>query len=356
MRPFKFDENRVWRVYTGGRMIDESRGAADPADGSFPEDWIASSVVAGNPPGSPGSKGPSMALTSDGRVSFSELLERHPVEMLGERHVEHFGASTGFLAKLLDSAIRLPLQAHPDNAAAKRLYGSEYGKTEAWIVLGTREIRGGKPYLMLGFNENLDVETFKREAMTGEMPDSLGMIHRHEVIPGDVILLRGGLVHAIGPGVFMVEIMEPTDFVTQPEGGCGDQPLSLIDRFGKLAPEKALEVFDFTSVTKEEAWSGCVLTAKPKSECGGSILSTLIDRNEIGFFGAERLSLRGAFEMENGDGVCAAAVVVDGDLKLIADGVSLELRCGDAFFIPACVEKRAFRGTAEVVFMLPPMA
>jgi mannose-6-phosphate isomerase len=337
-------------------MIDELRNAPEPSDGLFPEDWIASTVEANNPQREAGPEGRSVAIFPDGReTDFAELLDRRAIEMLGEGHVERFGASPGFLAKLLDSAIRLPIQAHPDNAAAKRLYGCEYGKTEAWIVLGTRVVRGEKPYLMMGFNEMLDVDVFKKEALDGRMPRSLDMIHKHEVAPGDVILLRGGLVHAIGPGVFMVEIMEPTDFVTQPESLCGEQALSLGDRFGDIPPEKALEVFDFTPETKEDSWNRCVLRPEKKIEDGNFSLTTLIDRNEIGFFGAERLSLRGVFEMESAENVCAAGVVVDGELVLSGGGGEIHLRRGEAFFIPASVEKRGFRGEAEVVFMLPPV-
>ncbi len=35
-------QNRVWRTYLGGRMLDELVGKGDPCDSHFPEDWIAS--------------------------------------------------------------------------------------------------------------------------------------------------------------------------------------------------------------------------------------------------------------------------------------------------------------------------
>ena len=50
-----------------------------------------------------------------------------------------FGTSTGLLVKLLDAAERLPVHAHPDRAFAREAFDSPFGKTEAWIVLDTRE-------------------------------------------------------------------------------------------------------------------------------------------------------------------------------------------------------------------------
>ena len=49
MKLLKFLPNRVWRVYRGGACLDRLRGIANPADGSFPEEWIASTVAAQNP-------------------------------------------------------------------------------------------------------------------------------------------------------------------------------------------------------------------------------------------------------------------------------------------------------------------
>lgn len=51
------------------------------------------------------------------------------------------------LVKILDSAVRLPAQAHPDKIFSRKYFNSEYGKTESWIVLGTRP--GQKSILVL---------------------------------------------------------------------------------------------------------------------------------------------------------------------------------------------------------------
>ncbi len=46
--PLRMAENRVWRIYLGGKLLDELRGVTG-SDGYFPEDWLASVVQANNP-------------------------------------------------------------------------------------------------------------------------------------------------------------------------------------------------------------------------------------------------------------------------------------------------------------------
>ena len=71
------------------------------------------------------------------------------------------------------------------------------------------------------------------------------MVDRVEVRPGDCFIIPGGLSHAIGPGVFMVEVQEPTDLVCQPERYCGDQRLSDMDMWQGLDHDVALDMFHY---------------------------------------------------------------------------------------------------------------
>ena len=251
MKLIRFAPNRVGRVYAGGAEIDRLQGVEAPADGGCPEEWIASTVEAQGPR-RPGEGVSRVLLPDGGSVPFDRLLGEEAEEILGPAHVARFGKAPGFLTKLLDSAIRLPVQAHPDRAAAKRLFGSEYGKTEAWIVIGGRKIDGEEPYLLMGFNESFDYEVFRREALAGVMERTVGMMHRCPVVPGEVYLITGGLPHAIGSGVFVQEIMEPTDYVIQPELHCGGTRLDERARWGGLDPEKALGVFHCEALPEAE--------------------------------------------------------------------------------------------------------
>ena len=353
MKLLKFLPNRVWRVYRGGANLDRLRGASTPADGSFPEEWIASAVTALNPQRGVEGEGISRVQLPDGTVErFDQVLARAGEELLGpERYAATGGRTPGFLTKLLDSAIRLPIQAHPDRATARHLFHSPNGKTEAWIVLGGRVIDGEEPYLLMGFNERFDWELFRREALAGVMEKSIDMMHRYPITPGEVILIPGGFPHAIGPGVLVQEIMEPTDWVIQPEARCGEQPLTLQDRFGGLDPEEALSVFEHEILTPEALRRKVLQQPLEISNDADAVFTRLIDRERIGFFGAFRLELRRRWKRPESLNSFMAGTVLDGEV-LISDGdEKLQLKRGDTFALSAAARPE-FAGKAHILLAL----
>jgi len=354
VQPFRFLENRVWRCYRGGQSIDRLRGRTPGEDGAFPEDWIASVVEARNPQQDTSGEGISTALVDNREVRFDQLVADHAADLFGPAHVARYGRTPAFLAKLLDSAIRLPLQVHPDRGTARRLYGSDFGKTEVWIVLGTRSINGEDPYLLLGFNDTLRIEEFIADGLAGQSERPLTMVHRHSVKPGDVLLLTGGLVHAIGPGVFLVEIMEPSDWVVQPELMCGEQPLTQGDRFGPVDPAKAMRVFDFVSMSRQEAWDSAALTPSILVVQGASSLHQLVGPEQTPYFGAQRLDLNGTWEGNARIDAARAGIMVAGAAVLETNYGRLSLQAGDTFFVPFTADTYRYQGTATIIFALPP--
>ena len=352
--PFVFGANRVWRVYQGGKLIDVLQNKPHPEDSNFPEEWIASAVKANNPQRGDVAEGISSAILGGRLFSFQELVNLHPEEMLGARHIRSFGKNTAFLTKLLDSAIRLPIQAHPDPVAARKLYHSNFGKTETWIILGTREIASEEPYLMLGFNDRLDEKIFKAEAVSGNMPQSLKMLHKHPVKPGDVLIISGGTAHAIGPGVFLLEIMEPTDFVVQPENYCGTQELTMGDRFGTLPPADALEIFHYSSTSRQEAW-GKALAIPTTIENNKYVKAvSLLDRKTVKFFGASRINILKEWRFDNSEGTCTAGVLLSGACTLSVHKYKTHLKQGDCFFIPASCKTVKMSGQCDLLLAHPP--
>jgi mannose-6-phosphate isomerase len=145
-------------------------------------------------------------LPDDRRVG--EALVADPEGFLGPEHVERFGADPALLVKLLDAGQRLPLHCHPDRAFSRRHLDCPYGKTEAWVIV---EVRSPDPSVHLGFRHDVDLATLS-EWVTGQDTEAiLGATHRLPVAVGDSILVPAGIPHAIGEGVFLVELQEPTD-------------------------------------------------------------------------------------------------------------------------------------------------
>ena len=225
----KFLPNRVRRLYLGGSGIDRMRGESVPADGYYPEDWIASCIEGNTREFQAPGHGLSKVRFDGEEVRFADLLKKYPADLLGEAHFARYGANPAVLTKFLDSAIRLPVQVHPTVPDAKRYFHADFGKTEAWIILACRP----GAYVYCGFNETLDEAVFRRESLAGVYERGLGMMHKIPVKPGEVVIVWGGLPHAIGPGITMVEVMEPSDLTINPEAPlrrAGDRPGKTVRR------------------------------------------------------------------------------------------------------------------------------
>jgi len=339
----KFKPNRVRRLYYGGSGIDLMRGET-PHDDYYPEDWIASCIEGNTREFVAPGHGLSRVESNGQELLFRDILAKKTEYCLGSRHAARLGTIPGVLVKLLDAAVRLPVQVHPTVPAARKYFGADYGKTEAWIILNSRA--GASIYL--GFNEKLDQQVFRRESLDGEYVRGLDMLHRIEVNPGDVIVVHGGLPHAIGKGITMLEVMEPSDLTVNPERRLGDKILDESKRFAGLPPDKALELFDWTPYSPAEIKARCFQTPFPL----GPYRQCLIDRNKIGFFGVESLQLAGSCDLPHRGNTFLVMVVVEGRIKI--NGNEAELRAGESAFLPYQLDKCHLEGNGRAIFILPP--
>jgi len=133
-------------------------------------------------------------------ASLTELVKRHPLDILGRRADGRFP----LLIKLLDCRERLSIQVHPDDAFARRIRPGDRGKIEAWYVVRARahaEILGGA--------RSPDVVARLRElALGGVLPEHLRLLRPRQ---GEVWLCRPGALHALGPGVVLLEVQTNSD-------------------------------------------------------------------------------------------------------------------------------------------------
>jgi len=244
---FPFLPNRVWRTYQGGAILDQMEGIPQPKDSHLPEDWIGSTTVAINPLERPPEEGLSRVRT-EGNPLFKDLLESDPSGLLGDEHAKAFGPHARFLVKLLDSSIRLHFQAHPTAAFAQAHGLGLSGKAEAYHILQTRpEI--AEPYIYIGFQRPPSREEFKHIIEQQDIEALKSCFDRIPVKPGDTFFIPGGRPHAIGPGILMTEIMEPSDLAVRFEFERAGYVLPESARFMNRGLDFCLDIFDFSPIS-----------------------------------------------------------------------------------------------------------
>lgn len=115
------------------------------------------------------------------------------------------------LAKLLDPAAWLSVQVHPDDAVARRLEGPDaVGKAEAWYVIEADPAAE----LLVGLRPGATLAEVRAAiALPAEQRGSavVDLLDRVAVGRGDAITLPPGTLHAVGPGVLLYEIQQPSD-------------------------------------------------------------------------------------------------------------------------------------------------
>jgi mannose-6-phosphate isomerase len=325
LAPLKLSANQPPQFYRGGAAIAALRGAteqghADPESHSpkfGPEDWVASATTMF------GQQEAGLSRLPDGRL-LRDAIRADPKSWLGARHARSFSDSPGLLVKLLDAGQRLPVHFHPSDVFAQRHFDSHFGKTEAWIVIGTY---GEDPRVYAGFRQTYSTSVVAEWTRAQDAPSMLGALNDFSVQPGDTIYIPAGLPHAIGEGVFVVELQQPTDlsltlewrdFLSAPEKG----------HLG-IGFETALSALDLSGWDAERLKTIVKHTGDPE---GQRDLTDLLAPSSEKFFRAERLQPAPLLTLEPS---FAVLVVLAGMGTLRTEhGSTLELSKGDTIVVP----------------------
>lgn len=324
--------NRVWRTYPGGKTLDELENKIIAEDSHFAEDWIASTTRAVNK-GREGydDEGYSKVQINSEPVLLKELMQKYPLELLGEAHYKKYGANTQFLLKFLDSAVRLHIQAHPTIAFSQEHLNSNLGKTEAYVILSIRD-EITDPFIYLGFQRPLAKEEFKRAVLEQDNEKMLSCFEKIYINPGDVFIVPGGLPHAIGEGIFMIEIMEPTDFVVRLEFDRGGYVLPEQARFMGRDIDFAMDMIEFKAVTAEDI--------RQQYFCKPVLINkeddyeefTLIGNEHTACFSVKKLNITGTYTCKSKK--FHVGIVIKGEGTIESGKDCIGIKKGDKFFIP----------------------
>jgi mannose-6-phosphate isomerase len=336
IEPIVLPANQPERFYRGGERIAELRGEKQSSQ-FVPEDWVGSTATLF------GQEHTGLTRLPDGRW-LRDAVTEDPEAWLGSAHVATFGADPALLVKLLDAGQRLPVHCHPSNAFARRHQGSHFGKTEAWVVIGTS---GADPGVHIGFADDVDEDVVAGWIAEQDSDAMLGALNSVRVNAGDTVFVPAGLPHAIGAGVFIVELQQPTDLALTlewrgflPDDTGGHQGLGYSTALGCLDRTGWRDRLD-SIVTRDG-------TADPE----GTV--DLFGDAVAPFFRAERLRVREAVAV---DASFAVLVVLEGAGRMsTALGGSLDLKRGQTVLVPHAAGAATIAGELTAVRCLPPMA
>jgi mannose-6-phosphate isomerase len=319
--PLILPPNQFHRFYAGGARIDALRGAPAGEEGR-PEDWIGSTTTAF------GEQSEGLSRVADGRL-VRDLIRADPEALLGPAHVARFGPDPALLVKLLDAGERLPVHLHPGREFARARLGSRWGKTEAWLILHADP--GATVHV--GLREPVEAATLRRWVDDQDAGEMLAALHELPVEAGSAVLVPAGTLHAIGAGILLLELQEPSD-------------LSVLVEWRRFGVNSGAEHLGL-------GWDAALAAvdrspADPATFVGDAheALPPAADP----YFRAERL--RGPAECEPS---FAVLVALDGEGTLRTEhGDELALRTGTTALVPFAAGATTVTGDLHAIRCLPP--
>ncbi len=347
-KPLVLRSNLVSYLIAGGPLLPQFMGLDPGLDASFyparghspSQMWVASTVTSAL--GSD-TEGLSRLSEEDGGFFLKTLLDSDPALFLGESHARRWGSNPGFLVKLLDSRDRLLVQVHPDKARAKKYFGSEFGKTEAWYVIDA--LPGA--IIHAGFRPGVTKESLREAILEGDSRHILALLHAFPVVPGDVLFIPAGMPHALDSGSLVVEIQEPTDITLRAER---KRPS------GEILPESflhagrgmeaLLDCFDYSCVDRASARAGIFL--KPRLLRGDKSRgeTSLVSRGTTACFSMSAVSVAAGTGWSARNGSFAVGLVLSGEGWLRAGDCRVPLRRGVEFFMPNGVREYSYEAAS----------
>jgi mannose-6-phosphate isomerase len=133
-------------------------------------------------------------------MSLADITRQYRSPLLGPSLA---GRDFPLLIKVLFPKDKLSVQVHPDDSLAQK-YGEPRGKTECWYALYAQP--GAQ--VALGLRPGVTLDQVEASIENATLESLLEMV---PVEKGDVLFVDAGTVHAMGPGVVILETQQTSD-------------------------------------------------------------------------------------------------------------------------------------------------
>lgn len=331
--PLLFQDNRIERFYIGGRLLNQWRKMETAEDSHMCEELLATSIGAISK-----GKGEGFAVSrvveEQGGALLSDIIRSCPEEVLGKKFHQYNPNQLTVLARAGDTKVRLVMQCHPRRKDAQKYFKMHMGKCEAWYIAETREMKDETVCVYAGFKPHVTKTLWKTLIDRQDILQMLGCLHQIPVEKGQVILIPAGMPHCVGPGCLFLEFHECNDVTIRVEKNINQMTISDSEMFCGLDMKEGLELFDYSTYTKDEIAKKVIMKARTAEVAKEYTVTDFIDQADNDSFGMQLVTINGSYHLPDFDGH-RILVPVEQDLTMEAGGRRFHLVQGHAALIPA---------------------
>jgi mannose-6-phosphate isomerase len=230
------------------------------------------------------------------------------------------------LVKLLDANDDLSVQVHPSAEDCARWFPEARSKDESWVVIDAEPGAG----VYFGFKPGVRPADFEAELGREGL---VNLLQRVAVRPGDVLRCAPGTVHALGRGVAVLEVQEPSDTTFR------------IHDFGRGRP---VHIAQAQLVTKVESAADPRLAPIP-TETEWGVHEVLVD---VPAYRLERAAAEADLTWMIDPRSVEVLCLLEGLADLVWEHGAISLAAGDHVILPALLGEVRLEPRAALVAVL----
>ena len=311
MEPLKFSPTYVHPIWAGD-AIAKARGLPTDTEHNYGEAFDVSAhpdvcVIIAN--------GPLAGMHLDDAISA------HHDDIIGTLP-DHDVIQITFM----DARETPSIQVHPNEEQAQRLDG-DHEKTESWYILHAEP-----GATLIGGSTTTDLDALRAAAADDSIGERFGK--RIAVSEGDFVFVPAGTMHALGAGIFAVEV-----------GSFGNRTYRMCDwgRGRELHVDKAFEVVNTESTATVRHFG-----SYGHDEAGDAALPRIREGVRCGLFVSNVIDIDKDYETEP-DGVYHIITCVQGSCTVESPEGAVGLACTESALVPASAGRYTVRGTCRVL-------
>lgn len=353
-KPLIFHDNRIERLYKGGRLLNAWQGLETIEPTTWAEEYLVMTTKYIGPADNV-TDGISRYEMEDGTlVKLNDLIASDKEAFLGKQFKDMEGNHSWIEARAGDSDCRLVLQCHPAKEVAKKYFGMPCGKTEAWYVLDCEDSNGEKPHLYAGFKEGVTKERWIDLIEREDTEGLLNCLHKIYVNRGDCVIIPASMPHGMGSGICFLEIHEPCDLTFRAERSYSVKRLSDREMHLGIGYEAMYNSYMYKTFSDDEILNTVYMEKKVMDETGGAVMTALVTDDKSDVMRIHKLEIASGSYTIPHIHTHFILIAAKGDAVLKANGYEVTLRQGRGAFIPAAIESLTIVGEkAEMILSYP---